>query len=276
MQVYYGVPNRWTTVDLSRCKIDKCYKIPAGDINRSKLFQSDPIFGVVKTIKIHLESTNTDVEVNVDEECLFDETGILLKNEMPEKVLSRLHQKLKLIGGSMSDEYPEQVMAAMFIKPSSKVLEIGGNIGRNSLIIASLLKESSNLVVLECDPITAKLLEVNRDTNDLKFAIEPAALSKRSLYQSGWQTIPSDVDIPGWKKIQTLTYSQLKEKYSHLGTFDTLVLDCEGAFYWILKDEPNILDGVTTIIVENDYASVEQYQFVVDTLTRNDFILRSN
>lgn len=35
--------------------------------------------------------------------------------------------------------------------------------------------------------------------------------------------------------------------------FDTLVLDCEGAFYYILQDTPEILDNIKLILMENDY-----------------------
>ena len=59
--------------------------------------------------------------------------------------LSDLHSKLKLNYGNFSEEYPEQEMAVMYIKPDDIVLEIGGNIGRNSCIIGSLLNDSKNL-----------------------------------------------------------------------------------------------------------------------------------
>jgi hypothetical protein len=44
--------------------------------------------------------------------------------------------------------------------------------------------------------------------------------------------------------------------------FDTLVLDCEGAFYYILNDFPEILENIKTIFVENDYNDIEHKNFV--------------
>ena len=60
----------------------------------------------------------------------------------------------------MNEEYPEQVMSVLFFEPDDKVLELGSNIGRNTLVISSLLKDSSNLVTLETDSV--KELEYNK------------------------------------------------------------------------------------------------------------------
>ena len=100
--------------------------------------------------------------------------------------LADLHSKLKLNYGNFSEEYPEQEMAAMYIKPDDIVLELGGNIGRNSCIIASLLNDSKNLVVFESFNNIAQQLKENRDLNNLNFHIEDCAISKCDLYQKGW------------------------------------------------------------------------------------------
>lgn len=39
--------------------------------------------------------------------------------------------------------------------------------------------------------------------------------------------------------------------------FDALAVDCEGAFYYILLDMPEILEHVKLIIIENDYHDAE-------------------
>jgi len=95
-----------------------------------------------------------------------------------------LQSKLKLKHGTLHEEYPEQKLAVKFLTGKEKVLEIGGNIGRNSLIISSLLENQENLVVLECDDTSVKKLTENRELNGFKFHIEPSALSKRSLINS--------------------------------------------------------------------------------------------
>ena len=188
-------------------------------------------------------------------------------------ILNKLHSQLKLNYGNFSEEYPEQEMAAMYIEPDDIVLEIGGNIGRNSCIIASLLKDSKNLTVFESDPHTAILLNENRVLNNLNFNIEDCAISKSVLYQSHWDTKPVEIltehEKMFWQKIKTITWDEIKSKYNV--PFDTLVVDCEGALYYILKDEPDFLQHFKTIIIENDFHLLEHKQFVDEEFKRFNF-----
>jgi FkbM family methyltransferase len=160
-------------------------------------------------------------------------------------------------------------MAARYLEGHEKVLEIGANIGRNSLIIASLLEDSKNLVSLECDVNIAKQLAENRDLNNLGFHIENSALSNRKLIQKGLDTIPSDVLIEDYNWVDTISLVDLKAKYNIV--FDTLVLDCEGAFYYILMDMPEILDNINVIIMENDYWNEDNKKYIDDVLMKNRF-----
>lgn len=245
-------------------------KIPSGDVNRAK-YLGDPIPGTLKEI-IVVDDNDTKTVVKSKDTLSFPypHWRELVKNlDAPEAKLSVLHQNLAFKGGHIRMEYPEQLMSAMFIPTDAKVLEIGSNIGRNTLTIASLLNDETNLVTLECDPKSVHVLLVNRNRNGMKFHVEPSALSARRLVQHGWTTIPSEVDIPGYNVVPTITLEQLKLKYRK--DFDTLVLDCEGAFYYILKDFPNILDGIKLILVENDYNTLEKKQEVDEILLTNGF-----
>ena len=171
----------------------------------------------------------------------------------------------------MKEELAEQKMVVRYLSGQEKVLEIGGNIGRNSLVIASILENSNNLVTLESDVNISKALSQNRDLNNMKFHIESSALSKRKLIQKGWDTKPSETLEPNFKWVNTITLEQLKTKYNI--KFDTLVLDCEGAFYYILMDMPEILDNINLIIMENDYHELEQKNYIDNILTKNNFYI---
>ena len=48
--------------------------------------------------------------------------------------------------------------------------------------------------------------------------------------------------------------------------FNVLCVDCEGAFYYILKDMKYILDNIRLIINENDYENIEHYNYVKNKL----------
>ena len=231
--------------------------IPAGDDVRCRtLGKGDPAPGLFKEIRVVpvlAGAPNTIVAggdaillpVNVD----FATIG--------EKIITYLHTTLRLVGGSMIDEYPEQVMVAKYLRPDATVLELGSNIGRNTLIISSILDDPSRLVTVECDPATAKQLRVNGDVNEFDFKICNAALSKRRLVQKGWDTISLENDDPvpeGYTEVKTVSYQFIKDQYGM--KFDTLVADVEGALAGILADMPEILDDISTLIVENDYKDV--------------------
>ena len=190
-----------------------------------------------------------------------------------------IHKQINIKHGLMYEEIQEQMMALNYLKGDEKVLEIGGNIGRNSLLIGHILNQYAaapgasptpvRLVTFECNPEIAKCLEENRDANNMIFHIESAALSKRKLIQRGYETIPSDIVHPGYLSVDTITLEELNLKYGI--EFDTLVLDCEGAFYYILEDMPEILNNIKLIIMENDYFDIEKKNYVDKILTQNGF-----
>lgn len=182
-------------------------------------------------------------------------------------LLQTLQSKTQLLCGSFDDELPEQKMAVKYLTGNEKVLEIGSNIGRNSMIISQLLTNSANLVTLETDSNIVPILREHRRINNLNFHIEHAALSLRKLVQKGWDTIPSDTVPDGFTQVNIISYAELQKKYNM--DFDTLVVDCEGALYYILLDMPEILHHVKLIIMENDYYN-ELHKKHVDKLLRAD------
>jgi len=263
-----------TDICLTKLTNSNIITIPAVDDNRTAYF-TDPIYGTKKKIFVIING-------NVD---VYDETYVVKINLSTNTVSARsmnyntyinnklfnLHSKLKINYGSLKDEVPEQKMVVQYLTGNEKVLEIGGNIGRNSLVIASILRDSSNLVTLESDELIAIQLLQNKLLNNLNFHIEASALSKRKLMQKDWTTIPSDTLEHGYKWVNTVTFDDLKNKYNI--DFDTLVLDCEGAFYYILMEMPEILDNINLIIMENNYHEIYKKEYVDNILKNNSFYI---
>jgi len=180
--------------------------------------------------------------------------------------LQLIHNKLYFKHGSLLDELPEQIMALKFIKSTDTVLELGGNIGRNSCIISSILNDSSRLVVFETNTNDCLKLKENRDINNFVFNIENSAISNTPLYQNGLIVKPlNDIIFNGniieWNKINISSWDYIKNKYSSL-YFNVLVADCEGGLYYILKEQPDFLISFSTIIIENDFTHISQKLFV--------------
>jgi FkbM family methyltransferase len=250
--------------------------VPGDNFIKKKYFGQDQINKFI----VKLDSKNYDFDVN-------DEIIIDLQNRVAYKFdynyiineLYKIHDKITFYFGSLKNELPEQMMVKRFLSSNRKVLEIGGNIGRNSMIISFILSldnNDGNLVVLESDSDTAGQLRMNRDANNFRFHVEASALSKSKLIQKGWDCFENNSDfIPeGYKWVNTITYNQLKYKYNI--NFDTLVLDCEGSFYQILIDFPEILKNITLIIIENDFNDKNKKKYVDSVLEKNNFVLVHN
>jgi FkbM family methyltransferase len=186
--------------------------------------------------------------------------------------LIQLQKRLWLSHGDFVEEFPEQLMIIKFLKSSDKVLEIGANIGRSSCIIASILDNDRDFVTLESHPTIVEKVKQNRVLNQFTFHIEPFALSKRSMIQKGIFTYVYDDQVgprptpEGYIKVPTITWDEFKTKYPI--DFNVLVADCEGSLYHMIKDEDTFLDGFDMVIMENDYRTIEEYEFVRDQLMK--------
>jgi hypothetical protein len=283
MKILYGLKDK--NIDIT----ELCYKnlmkeniinIPNGDHARGNIF-TDPCYGILKSI-ILIKEDNSFLEYDHETNIYIDtNTNEIFIKDIPDYIrsiypnydikLRDIQSKLKLGYGTFEDEYPEQLMSVRYLTGNEKILEIGSNIGRNSLIINYILsqKNNNNFVTLESDPDIANVLEYNRNINNFHFHIERAALSKRRLIQKGWNTVCSDVLLDGYKNINTITIEDLNKKYNI--EFDTLVLDCEGAFYYILMDMPEILNNINLIIMENDYHDINHKKYIDDILKKFSF-----
>lgn len=298
--ITYGIID--THIDVTEVAYDKCVKqnilfIPSGDCSRAELF-TDPLIGTLKSIFIcdnnmiiteynHTKDIYIDLQTNeittntVLGHDLTSHSDLLahVRQVMPEDIaitssiaehiLRTIHSRLKIEYGSFNEEFPEQLMAVKYLVGNEKVLEIGGNIGRNSLVIGHILNDNANFVSLESDYDIYLQLIHNRNLNNMKFHVENSALSKRKLIQQDWNTICSDVILDGYKEVNTIMLDELNAKYNI--EFDTLVLDCEGAFYYILLDMPEILTNIKLLIMENDYTDVSHKEYIDTVLKNNNF-----
>ena len=283
MKITYGISSNnidVTQICLERLIKQGIIKIPATEQVRANYF-TDPLHNILKSIFI--EINNNIVEYDYTKEIYIDVNNneVYTQENVPAYIsliypsicvkLATIHNHLKLDYGSFNEEYPEQMMAARYLTGKEKVLEIGGNIGRNTLVISYILAQQNNynFVSLECDVNIANQLNHNKVLNGLNFQIENAALSKRKLIQQGWNTIASDTVLEGWNAVNTITWEELLKKYNI--EFDTLVLDCEGAFYYILMDMPEILANINLIIMENDYTDITQKNYIDAILKQHNF-----
>lgn len=272
MKIFYGAFSKFIDVT------DKCFAIeknniitiPSNDESRGHFF-TDPCCGIVKKIIILSDDYSiSEYPIGITIKIQTLDQSITTTNDSDiNNRLEKIHANLKFNHGSLKDELPEQKMVLRYFTGNEKVLEIGSNTGRNSLVIASVLSDVNNFVTLESDTDIANQLRENRDLNNFCFHIENSALSKRKLIQRGWDTKESDVLLDGHKWVNIITLEQLNAKYNIV--FDTLVLDCEGAFYYILKDMPEILTNINLIVMENDYVNLSHKEYIDGVMLKSGF-----
>ena len=189
-----------------------------------------------------------------------------------------LHKFLNFNNKSqLNDELVEQLETLEFFTGDERVLELGGNVGRNSVVIASVLNDDRNLVVIEPGHTECELMAHNKKVNNMEFHIVEGALSYRPIFKDprSWVSTVEENHSEACVSVNTMTYEQIKETYGI--EFDTLVIDCEGAFYYILLDSPGILEGIKMIMLENDFdKTTQQKQYVHGVLAENGFKVVKN
>jgi FkbM family methyltransferase len=286
MQFLYGTKKN--NIDITDIVYKKCIRnniiFISNDIDeRIKLFGESPSESIISvknndtttrfdnTKRIFIDLTNNTI-IDESESSNNDKINYCISLFDKNSRLHNIHSTLSLDFGSFSEELPEQLMVSKYLTGNEKVLEIGGNIGRNTLVIASILNKNNNnnLVSLESDSDISVQLTHNKNKNNLDFYVESAALSKRKLIQKGWDTIPSDIILDGYKQINTIDYDTLIQKYNI--QFDTLIADCEGALYYILYDMSELLQNINLIIMENDYWDINKKKFVDNILKSYNFV----
>ena len=170
--------------------------------------------------------------------------------------LQDIHKQIKLYFGMFYENLSMQLLILKYVNGLEKVLEIGGNIGRCSLLIANILNAKSNtdFVSMESNLNYAKQLIHNKEQNNLSFHVENLSLSNKKMIQFEDKMSRSDVLIDGFFQVNTISWSELNEKYKI--EFDTLIIDCNDAFYTILLDFPEMLERMKLVIMKNEYYDV--------------------
>ena len=269
-----------TIICISQLKFNDFVIIPSDDYHRTEYF-TDPLPGIPKSIFI-TDADNNITEYDQTRTIYIDTiTNTIMTENIPDSVrllninekVSNIQSKLRLNHDSFRTELPEQRMVVRYIIGNEKVLEIGGNIGRNSLVVSYILGQNNNnnFVVLESNESISIQLKENKEINNAQFHVENSALSKRKLIQKGWNTVISDTLLEGYSSVNVITYDELLHKYNI--QFDTLILDCEGSFYYILKDMPEILKNIKLIIMENDYTDINHKIYIDTVLKSNNFFV---
>ena len=293
MKFFYGTDKIYA--DITPQVFTKCLQangeiiIPAHDLSRNKLF-GDPVKGFNKHIKVVDNFNNSiifdskqliDIEnkdFNLSEYVFYrtpaenrkywwNKKGQFIENKGEQLV--ELHKLMKCEYGVLEEKLAEQIMAISYLNLDDIVLEIGANIGKTSLIIASLLKEENNLVSIDSNPDHIKKLNYNKKINEMGFLTEEVAISSRELIQRRSETKVSDTILPGFFKINTISWKDFNKKYNK--NFNVLFVHCGIILNDILEDEPDFFINFDKVFLVNDFKDILEKNFVDLKLKKSGF-----
>jgi FkbM family methyltransferase len=182
-------------------------------------------------------------------------------------VVNGIHKLYPVFGRKeWGQEINEQQMIAAVLDGDEVVLELGACIGRTTIVIGHLLiGKGGRLVTVESNPDNIpRLTSAVRSSGIANIQISSKPISKHRVVVRRWdsKTVADDEAPPeGWLEVPTTTLNELRTSHS-VNAFDTLVIDCEGAFYEIVRDFPDIMNGVTKVMIENDFTIKSQADYV--------------
>jgi hypothetical protein len=159
-------------------------------------------------------------------------------------------------------ERPEQELIAKFLPNDCCVLEMGGESGTTSLIINTILKDPSKHVLVEPSKNSMqKLMNLKKIYNTHFTVVNGFVGRNRSEHEKLWDEC-KQCKMFDIRELENIVHQK----------FDVLIIDCEGAFYNILIDIPEILDNIRLIIIEMDGPD-DKVPFIRNKLIENNFEL---
>jgi hypothetical protein len=282
MRILYGLEGKKQIDITSQCDLKlrkgKYIVIPANDIIRKHFF-TDPLPGILKQIYIEKNGNTTvhndkkTIYINRFSHDVYENSPTDYLSTTNVKKYTEIKSKITLLHGSFKQELRDQKLSAIILTGGEKILQLGGHIGIHTIFLAHLMKNDSDLLVLESNHEVVEQMKQNRDGNNLHFHIEEAVLSKRPQFQKGWNRIQCDSPLPDYKPVATIDFKTIAERYNIL--FDTLVLDSENYLDTIFVDMPEIIENIETVFLKNDYIDSEKHRknLVNNFLLKNGFEL---
>jgi hypothetical protein len=178
-------------------------------------------------------------------------------------------------------EMPEQELNFYFVKPGDRVWEFGGNQGRNTRLLKTIVTQDDSggqLLTTEMVPKFADTLH----------KIIPAGHENLKLFMGAISDVAITFDPPasaigygtrghttnqGSEKAVVLTPDQAIDKFGILP--EVLVADCEGCIMNILDGEnPKFWSSLDLIVLEQEIKNnATAYNHFLDVMARKDFHL---
>ena len=170
-------------------------------------------------------------------------------------------------------EHIEQQLASKWIKPESRVLELGARYGSVSIVTNKIVEDKSSHYVVEPDSEVWECLEKNMKINDCNFNIIKGIIGNRSDRSKKKYRLEGD----GYEKRSVIdsTYgkSQIESFDLPNVNFNTLIADCEGFLETFFDENKQLFHDLELIIIECDQPQRCNYKRLIKEFFELDFVI---
>lgn len=167
---------------------------------------------------------------------------------IPKDLTTRVYRGAQFIHSNYENDERKLLR---YIDPKSTVLELGAGIGILSCIINKHLSDPSKHLAIEANPNLIPILKKNRDLNNMNFLIENTLVSDVNTFYINLKAINASSalkKIGNRTKVSLTKIENLQKKYKL--TFDTAIIDIEGAEINFIEEKIQFLDKLKTIMIE--------------------------
>lgn len=161
-------------------------------------------------------------------------------------------------------ERAEQYIAADFIMPYLRVLELGGRYGVVSSVINNKLEDPYMHVVVEPDSSVIDALNTNKINHQCKFTIINGVVSIKQLFFQKNQIGEASKTFTEETDDRTITKSYTLKQIMDATNidFNCLFVDCEGCLFNFVLENEEYVKNYIMIFYEQDYVKDCDYKSV--------------
>lgn len=166
--------------------------------------------------------------------------------------IPRSHTTRRMRAKFLLDTYelPERTLVKKHIPPDACVLEMGASLGVISCVINRRLTNARRHVAVEANQELLPAIETNRAQNGCHFFIEHCIISTRetAYFRPTSNSDGGQVSDRGLISLPIRDFTEIEASYEL--SFDTVIMDIEGAEIAFITEYEAILPRIRTIIVE--------------------------
>ena len=152
-------------------------------------------------------------------------------------------------------EQPEQCLISRFVRRDARVLELGGRIGRSTIVAAEVAADG-RVWTSEASPTLMRRLAAMVAPLGARVTLLPAIsdvpVFERLGPRAGGEISAAPEVVATWRanrRVATVETAALDGL-----AFDTIVADCEGCFHALVRARADLLRRVHTVVLEEDAA----------------------